>query len=303
MQMQEDVGEDAESAVARRVVVLVAEDRGVDLGLGRFAEDLHLLFGFGRQIGLQGAQVFLELPQQARFAVPAVSLVGLFRHRDTPPFLAAPMTLILASLCAYLFASSLLHRQKRSGITEMTRLPLGPLIEARSVHDDLAVRSQGDVGAVHWARGRALEVHSFTVISAAVAGAFEFVFSGFPVRSTAEMRTSCVDNKDAVRSTIYPDAVFLLELGVDAEGKVGRVANFKNCGWLEKSAREEKAKEGNEPRAQERCDRTPDQAAATFVGSTGFWADAGHATGRSGFGSADSRSADVLRRVRAASGG
>ena len=61
MQVQEDVGENAESAVARRVVVLVPKDGGVDLSLGRLAEDLHLLFSFGRQIGLQGVKVFLEL--------------------------------------------------------------------------------------------------------------------------------------------------------------------------------------------------------------------------------------------------
>src|SRR5258708_21685261 len=52
MQMQEDVGEHAQSTVARCVVVLVTENRGVDLGLGGLAQDLDLLFCLCRQVRL-----------------------------------------------------------------------------------------------------------------------------------------------------------------------------------------------------------------------------------------------------------
>src|SRR5204863_5693786 len=40
MQMQENVGEHAQGAIARRVVVFVTEDRGEDLRLCRFLEQL-----------------------------------------------------------------------------------------------------------------------------------------------------------------------------------------------------------------------------------------------------------------------
>ena len=44
--MQEDVGENAESAIARRVIVLVTKDGGVDLSFCRLADNVNLLFGF-----------------------------------------------------------------------------------------------------------------------------------------------------------------------------------------------------------------------------------------------------------------
>src|SRR6266403_653713 len=50
VQMQKNVGEDAESAVARRVVVLVAEDGGVELSFGGILEAFDLFFGFRRHI-------------------------------------------------------------------------------------------------------------------------------------------------------------------------------------------------------------------------------------------------------------
>src|SRR3989475_11680860 len=48
MQMEEDVREHAEGAIARRVVVLVAENRSVNLGFGGLAQNLDLFFGFFR---------------------------------------------------------------------------------------------------------------------------------------------------------------------------------------------------------------------------------------------------------------
>ncbi len=49
MQMQEDVRQHAQSAITRRVVVLVAKDRGVDLGLGRIFQAFNLLFRLCRE--------------------------------------------------------------------------------------------------------------------------------------------------------------------------------------------------------------------------------------------------------------
>ena len=50
--MQENVGEHAESAIARRIVVLVTKDGSKNLGLGGLLEKFDLLFGFGGQVGL-----------------------------------------------------------------------------------------------------------------------------------------------------------------------------------------------------------------------------------------------------------
>src|SRR5712692_5662217 len=139
----------------------------------------------------------------------------------------------------------------------MAELSLGPLKEPRSVYDDLAVGRQFDVRAIHRPRRRAFKIHAFTVVAAAVARALEFVFAGFPVGRAAEMRAARVDDENAVGSTVDPDAIFLLPLGVDAERIVGGIADLKDGGRFEERAREEKTQEGDEPGAQETCDRTP----------------------------------------------
>ncbi len=84
MKMKKNVRENAESAIARRVVMLVAEDRSKNLGLGGLAQQLDLFFGFCRQVGLEGLEVLLDagldaVDQTGRFAVFSVFLV-LFRH-------------------------------------------------------------------------------------------------------------------------------------------------------------------------------------------------------------------------------
>jgi hypothetical protein len=53
VQMQKHVGQHAQSPVTRRVVMLVAEDRGVNLGLGRIFEALDLLLGLNRHVRLE----------------------------------------------------------------------------------------------------------------------------------------------------------------------------------------------------------------------------------------------------------
>src|SRR6185437_4843826 len=63
VQVQEHVRQHAQSAVARRVVVLVAEDGGVNLGLGRVLDQFHLLLGLSGQIHLEHLDVFLDARQ------------------------------------------------------------------------------------------------------------------------------------------------------------------------------------------------------------------------------------------------
>src|SRR5437870_4915447 len=60
MKMKKYVGKHAQSPVARGVVVLVAEDGCINLSLGRVLEAFDLIFGFCRQIGLEGLDIFLH---------------------------------------------------------------------------------------------------------------------------------------------------------------------------------------------------------------------------------------------------
>src|SRR5437899_8115927 len=60
MQVQEDVREYAESAIARRVVVLVAKDRRVDLSFRGIFQALDLLFRLGGDVGLESLNVVFD---------------------------------------------------------------------------------------------------------------------------------------------------------------------------------------------------------------------------------------------------
>src|SRR6266436_6421624 len=89
MKMQEDVREDAEGAIARCVVVLVAENRKENLRLAGLLEQFHLLLGFCREVGLQRFEIFFDaglnaVHQTDRFAILAVWIL-LIGHRLISP--------------------------------------------------------------------------------------------------------------------------------------------------------------------------------------------------------------------------
>src|SRR5437899_12415358 len=107
--------------------------------------------------------------------------------------------------------------QKCSRIVEFARLAFGPGVELRGVDQNLAVRREFDMRAVHGTRRRSFEVYSFAVVSTAVAGAFELVFAGLPVWCAAEMCAARVDHEEAIGRAVNPYAIFLLELGIDAQ--------------------------------------------------------------------------------------
>src|ERR1700677_1244138 len=118
--------------------------------------------------------------------------------------------------------------QECSGIVEMGGLAFRPLIEPRSIDDDLAVGSEFDLSAVHRTRRRALKVDPFAVIPAAVARTFEFVLARLPIRSAAQMRAARVNHEDSVGRSIDPDAIFLLEFSVNPEREFRGIADLKN---------------------------------------------------------------------------
>src|SRR5579859_522999 len=81
--MEEDVRQYAECAVARRVVMLVAEDRSVDLSLGRVFQPFDLLFGFRGQVGLERLDVFFHPrlnPLQQAYTISVFAVSVFFRH-------------------------------------------------------------------------------------------------------------------------------------------------------------------------------------------------------------------------------
>src|SRR5262249_13745705 len=53
MEVEKNIGEDAECAIARRVVVLVTENRSKELGLRGLLQQFDLLLRFRRQIALE----------------------------------------------------------------------------------------------------------------------------------------------------------------------------------------------------------------------------------------------------------
>src|SRR2546430_16097697 len=93
MQMQENVGEHAEGAIAWRVVVLMAENRSVNQGLGRLLQNFDLFFGFSRKIRFEGFEVFLDASLQTFDQSSGLAIFSvrrfLFGHRLLPRSVAA----------------------------------------------------------------------------------------------------------------------------------------------------------------------------------------------------------------------
>jgi hypothetical protein len=90
------------------------------------------------------------------------------------------------------------------------------------------------------------------------------------------------NDKQTIRRAIDPNAVFLLPLRIYAQCIVRGIANLEDSGRFKQSARQEKTKEGEEPRGQKTCDATPNKATAMFIDFARFWTDGSQARGRSG---------------------
>src|SRR6267378_1467912 len=147
----------------------------------------------------------------------------------------------------------------------MAGLSLGPLIEPGGVHNNLAVWRELHVRAIHGTRRGSFKVDAFAVVTAAVAGALELVLAGLPIGRATEMSAAGVDDKDAIGRAVHPDAIFLLPLGIDAQGVVRGVADFEDGGRFEKRPGKEKSKKGDEPGAQKSSDRNPSETPSAAV--------------------------------------
>src|SRR5579859_3274777 len=151
------------------------------------------------------------------------------------PSLVIPSALFLARGTCSL---PVLHScQKCSRIIKMTRLSFRPRVQLRRIHQNLPVRREFDLCAIHRTRRWSFEVDPLAVVTATVARALELVLTGLPVRRASQMCAACINHEQPVRRAVHPDAKFLLELGVDAQRKFGRIANLKDGVRFEKSAR------------------------------------------------------------------
>src|SRR5262245_17760158 len=140
---------------------------------------------------------------------------------------------------------------------ELAGLSFGPLIEFRHIHKNLTVGSELYVGAIHGTRRWSFEVNALTVVPAAVARTLEFVLTGLPVRSAAQVRASRVNHENPIRSAIHPYAVLLLELGIHTKPEFGWIADLEAGSWLKQSSRQEEAEKSDEPGSQESRDAGP----------------------------------------------
>src|SRR6185437_1290396 len=146
---------------------------------------------------------------------------------------------------------SLLCRQKRPRIIKVGGLSLGPLVQLRNIHQNLTVGRNRNIGSIHGTWRRSLKVDAFAVVAAAMAGAFEFVLGRLPVGSAAQMSAARVDHENAVGRAVHPDAELLLKLGIDAQTKIGGIADLERGRRLEEGARQKETEEGDEPRGHE----------------------------------------------------
>ena len=122
-----------------------------------------------------------------------------------------------------------------------------------------------DLGTVHRARCRPFKVHSFTVVTTAMAGTLKFVFAGSPVGSTAEMCATSIDHKNSIRRFVYPDPILLLPLRVYAKRIVGGKTDAKNTRWFEDCARKKEPQEHQKTGGQKPCDAGPHDATTHLV--------------------------------------
>ena len=159
----------------------------------------------------------------------------------------------------------MLHANKSAGLVELGFFTFRPLVERADIDDNLSFSVETYLRAVHRSRSRAFEVDALAVVPTAMARAFEFVFTGLPVRRAAEMRAARVDDKETIGSSRHPDAILLLPLGIDAKRVVGGSPNTKDAGRFKNRARQEEPHEHQEERRECTGDGGPHDATAHLV--------------------------------------
>ena len=128
MQVQKYVGQHAQRAIAGGVVVLVAEDRSVDLGLCRILQPFNLFFRLCGMSVLRDCDVVFNSGRRPRSRPLAVSV-------SVPAVVVLLQPSRLTSVARFGFALEHLRakaytRKESSRIVELTGLSLRPLSRA-----------------------------------------------------------------------------------------------------------------------------------------------------------------------------
>src|SRR5581483_7771116 len=255
-----------------------------------------LFLCLNRNVGFQGCDIFLDarlhaLQQSNPIPIAAVS-VRWFRHRVLSCFVRTnSFFLVIRGKNAR--ATDLHAGQECSRIVELRWLSFRPGIQLGDIDQDLPIGRELNMRAIHGSWCRPLKINSFAVVSAAVTRTFEFVFARLPIGRTAQVCASSIDHKQAVRGTIDPDAVFLLELRIHAQGKIRGKADLERSVWLEQGAREKEAEKRQEPRAQECSYSAPHQSSPPLIDGAIVRSDGRYTASGRGFRSADCRCADI----------
>ena len=217
---------------------------------------------------------------------------------DTWLPVGGPQTCCSPRSCQFsFFVAHTLCRQVSSSVVELISLALWPRVETTNVHDNLAIWSYIDMGAIHRSWSRTFEVDSLAVIAAPMTRALEFVFRWLPIGCTAQVRPARVDDKKSIGCTIDPNSVFLQKFLVDTLGIVDWIPNLEHRSWFKQHTRQEEPKERNEPRGQKGSHAAPNKPSPSPVDNCVGGSDGGN-PGRGGrFRSSDCGSADVLRGV------
>ena len=79
------------------------------------------------------------------------------------------------------------------------------------------------------------------------------------------MGTTRIDDKNPVRRPVYPNAKFLLKLGIDSQTEICRVANLERSGRLKQRTWQKETEEGDEPCRHESGERGPRKAPAPLI--------------------------------------
>src|ERR1039457_4412430 len=160
----------------------------------------------------------------------------------------SPPSLPLCPLVSGMFGSS--DPDDCTGVVKLARFAFGPAVDVAQVDYNLSLGIQFDMGSVHGARRRTLEVDAFGVVAAAVARALELVLARLPVRRAAQVGADGRDDEDTLGIAYHPDAALILKFRIHPETEIRGVANAElDLGFVER-ARIEEAQKHQEVEAQ-----------------------------------------------------
>src|SRR5579872_4354 len=134
-----------------------------------------------------------------------------------------------------------LYRQIRARVIKLIHASARVIhVQPAGVHNQFSCGIHRHVRAIHGPGRWALEIHALAVVAASMARALKFIFRRFPFRRASQVRAPRENNKNAVRLADDPHAIGHQIALVDAQRKISRVSDIKDCVGFVQRAREEK---------------------------------------------------------------